>query len=94
MLYFDWSPDKNEWLKREREVCFEDVKAALEDGRLIAVIPNPNTVRYPAQKEFLVEINGYVYVVPFVEDEEKIFFKTIIPSRKATKKYLRGKKTS
>lgn len=94
MKYYDWNPDKNEWLKQEREVCFEDVKAALEEGRLIVVVPNPNTVRYPAQKEFLVEINGYVYVVPFVEDDEKIFFKTVIPSRKATKKYLKDKKKS
>ncbi len=92
MKYYDWNPDKNEWLKQEREVCFEDVKAALETGRLIAVIPNPNMVRYPAQKELLVEIKGYAYIVPFVEDEEKIFLKTIIPSRKATKKYLKDKK--
>lgn len=92
MKYYDWNPDKNEWLKHEREVCFEDVTAALEHGRLIAVIPHPNQVRYPAQKEFLVEINGYAYVVPFVEDGEKIFFKTIMPSRKATKKYLKDKK--
>jgi len=94
MKYYDWNPDKNEWLKQEREVCFEDVKAALEAGNLIGVIPNPNTARYPDQKVFLVEINRYAYVVPFVEDDEKVFFKTVIPSRKATKKYLKDKEKS
>ncbi len=92
MKYYDWNPDKNEWLKQEREVCFEDVKEALESNRLLDIVPHHNVKQYPAQKILVVEIQGYVYLVPFVEDEEKIFFKTIIPNREATKKYLKTSK--
>lgn len=92
MKYFDWNPVKNEWLKQEREVCFEDVKAALENGKLLDTVPHHNTKQYPTQKIFVVEIGGYVYLVPFVEDGEKLFFKTIIPNREATKKYLKTTK--
>ena len=92
MKHYDWNPDKNAWLKLEREVSFEDVKAALEDDRLLDTVLHHNVKQYPAQKIFVVEIHGYAYLVPFVEDDEKIFFKTIIPNREATKKYLKTNK--
>lgn len=88
MKYYDWSEIKNIQLKRERSVGFEDVLVAITEGKLLTVLAHPNKKRYPRQKIYLVEINNYVYLVPFVEDEQKIFLKTIIPSRKATKKYL------
>lgn len=86
--HFDWSEDKNETLKISREVSFEDVQTAIEAGDLLDTYPHPNQKKYPNQKLFVVNIRNYVYVVPFVEDEVKVFLKTIIPSRKATRKYL------
>ena len=88
MQYFDWNPEKNEWLKRERDISFEEVVTAYEEGQVVAIIVHHNPKRYPGQKLFIVIIRAYVYLVPFVEDDEKIFLKTIIPSRKATKEYI------
>ena len=88
MSVFEWSASKNEWLKLEREVCFEDVVVAIQSGGLIDVVFHKNQQKYPGQKMFIVEIYAYAYLVPFMEDEEKIFLKTIFPSRKATKFYL------
>jgi len=86
--YFDWGEKKNKKLKVEREVSFEDVVVAIGNGQVLDIISHPNKKCYPNQKIFIVNINEYAYLVPFVEDEEKVFLKTIIPSRKATKKYL------
>lgn len=88
MKKFDWNPAKNEKLKNERGIGFEDVEEAINSDGLLDRIDNPNKSKYPNQKIYVIEHENYVYHVPFVEDEEKIFFKTIIPSRKATKKYL------
>ena len=88
MKYYDWSKDKNEELKEERGVCFEDIITALNDGRELNRIDHPNKKKYSNQTLLIVNIENYAYIVPFVEDEEKIFLKTIIPSRKMTKKYL------
>lgn len=88
MKYFDWSEEKNERLKAERDISFEDVVIALNEDRILEKSPHPNQKKYPKQQIYVVEINKYAYIVPFIEDEEKIFFKTIIPSRKATIKYL------
>ncbi len=88
MKYFDWNREKNEQLKRGRGVSFEEVIVAVGEGQLLAVMEHHQPKRYPKQKIFVVEINGYAYLIPFVEDGEKVFLKTIIPSRKATKKYL------
>ena len=89
MKYFAWSVDKNDSLKRERRVSFEDVISQIERGRLIATLEHPNQQRYPGQRIFVVELGGYAYLVPFVESELEIFLKTVIPSRKATNTYLR-----
>lgn len=88
MKYFDWDPDKNEKLREEREISFEDILVAIDGGELLDIIQHKNTSKYPGQKIFIININHYAYLVPFVEDKEKIFLKTIVPSRKATKKYL------
>lgn len=88
MKYFDWNDDKNEILKQEREISFEDILVAIDEGKLLDVVQHKNASKYPAQKILIVNINNYAYLVPFVENKEKIFLKTIIPSRKATKKYL------
>jgi uncharacterized DUF497 family protein len=92
MKYFDWSEEKNEQLKIERGLSFEDVIIELNEKRVFEQSPHPNQKKYPNQQIFIIELNRYCYVVPFVEDQEKMFLKTIIPSRKATKKYLINKK--
>ena len=91
MKYFDWNDEKNEILRKVRGVSFEQVELAIASGDLIDIIRHQNPAKYPNQKVFLVKIDNYIYSVPYVEDEEKIFFKTIIPNRKATKKYIGGK---
>ena len=87
-----WGEEKNRKLMEERGVCFEDVVLKIEMGEILDILDHPNKERYPGQRIFVVEIEGYAYLVPFVETEEEVFLKTIIPSRKATKKYLRRKK--
>ena len=72
-----------------KNVCFEDVLLSLKDGRLLDVIAHFNTEKYPNQKLFIITIQEYTYYVPFVEDEEKIFLKNIIPSRKYHKVYTK-----
>ncbi|PIR86887.1 MAG: toxin [Candidatus Harrisonbacteria bacterium CG10_big_fil_rev_8_21_14_0_10_49_15] len=88
MKYVDWDLAKNKWLKETRDVSFEDVVAAIESGKLLTVVDHSNIKRYPNQKIFIVNIENYAYKVPFVEDDEKIFLKTIYPSRRETKKYI------
>lgn len=88
MKFFDWNEEKNKLLKIEREIGFEDVLIAIESGNLLDILEHPKKERYQNQKIFVVNINNYAYLVPFVENEKRIFLKTIIPSRKATKKYI------
>jgi hypothetical protein len=88
MKYFDWNTIKNIKLMAERGICFEDIVAALGDGRWLDTVNHPKQSSYPGQKILIVEVNNYVFLVPFVEDNEKIFLKTIYPSRKFTIKYI------
>ena len=92
MKYFDWNDAKNEILKKTRGVSFEQVELAIALGDLIDRVKHPNSAKYPNQEVFLVKIEDYIYSVPYVEDDERIFLKTIIPNSKATKKYFRGKR--
>jgi len=92
MKYVDWDPDKNAQLKRERDISFEEVTALYVEGKVLDIVEHHGPGKYSHQKMFFVEVRAYVYVVPFVEDEKKIFLKTIFPSRNATKKYLIGHK--
>ncbi len=89
MKYIDWSDEKDTLLKVERGIGFADVLTALESGGLLADIRHPSP-SYPHQRVFIVEVLGYAYLVPYVEDDEKVFLKTVIPSRIATKKYIKG----
>jgi hypothetical protein len=91
-MRFEWDEHKNKQLKADRAVCFEDVFIAISEARLLDVLSHQNPLKYPNQKLFIVQIRDYVYYVPFVEDEETIFLKNIIPSRKYQKKYLKGVK--
>ena len=91
MKFFSWNNEKNDQLKRERNISFEEVLYYIVRGELLDILEHPNREKYPDQKIFVINIRDYVYMVPFVESEDEIFLKTIIPSRKATAKYLRGK---
>lgn len=82
---------KNEELRQERQVTFEEVVFYIMHGGLLDTIEHPHPGKYPNQRILVVNIRDYVYLVPFVETEDSIFLKTIIPSRKMTKKYLGGK---
>ena len=88
MKYFDWNNEKNEELIKDRGISFEEVVFCIMNDGLLDIIEHPNKVKYPNQNIFIVDIDDYVYLVPFVEDSEIVFLKTIIPSRKMTKKYL------
>lgn len=88
-----WSARKNETLKTERGLTFEAIVVAIESGGLLDILTHPNPARYPHQRVLVVELNRYVYLVPFVEGPEHFFLKTIIPSRKATKHYLHADET-
>lgn len=90
MKYFDWNEEKNELLKKDRGISFELIISQIEMGNLLAIIEHPNIEKYKDQQIYVVEYENYAYLVPFVEEEERIFLKTIIPSRKATKKYIKG----
>ena len=92
MKHYSWNNEKNRRLKAEREVSFEEVVFYIERGQLLDIVEHPNQERYGGQRIFIVEIRDYAYLVPFVETEREIFLKTVIPSRKATKDYLRGDK--
>jgi uncharacterized DUF497 family protein len=85
---FDWDNEKNKKLIKERNISFEAIVSLIESGNIIATVVGKG--KYVHQKQFIIEMNKYVYVVPFVEDEQKIFLKTVIPSRKLTKKFLSG----
>jgi hypothetical protein len=88
MKVIRWNNEKNERLIRERGVCFEQVVLALECDETLDIVEHPNQQRYLGQKIAIVEIDGYAYLVPYVENDEEIFLKTIIPNRVATRKYL------
>ena len=83
-----WDTEKNIRLNEERGVTFEEVLAAISHGALLDVLNHPNTAQYPNQRMFVVRIRGYAYLAPFVENDKEVFLKTIIPSRKATRRYL------
>jgi uncharacterized DUF497 family protein len=87
MKHYAWNPAKNDVLKRERGVSFEDVVFHIAAGDEVDLFEHPDQQRYAGQKISVVRIEGYVYLVPFIESEHEIFLKTIIPSRKATKQY-------
>ena len=88
MKPFRWNHDKNEALKIERSVSFEEIVLALEADGLLDELRHPNSEKYPNQSILVVALDGYVYLVPYVEESDHYFLKTVIPSRKATRDYL------
>lgn len=89
MKPFRWSPGKNELLKLERGLCFEQMVVAIEQDGLLDILVHPNQEKYPRQRILVIACDGYAYLVPFIEEHDHVFLKTVIPSRKATRVYLR-----
>jgi uncharacterized DUF497 family protein len=90
MIQYNWDNEKNILLKESRNISFEQIIALIEDGNLLDILEHPNKDKYAHQKILIVKVGEYVYAVPFVENKNERFLKTIIPSRKYTKIYLGG----
>ncbi len=88
MEYFEWSEEKNRQLMQDRNISFEIVVVCIKNGDILDKVRHPNHKKYPHQYIYIIKIDEYVYAVPFVRDDRKIFLKTIIPSRKLTRQYL------
>jgi len=88
--HFSWDVEKNERLKAERAISFEEIVFHIERGDVLDILAHPNQDRYGGQRIFVVNVGGCAYLIPFVETENEVVLKTIIPSRKATRKYLLG----
>jgi uncharacterized DUF497 family protein len=88
MKPFRWGAEKNESLRLERGVSFESIVVAVESGGLLDILVHPNQAKYPRQRVLVVACDNYAYLVPFVEEDDYFFLKTVIPSRKATREYL------
>lgn len=85
---FQWNAEKDVQLQQARGIGFEMVAQTIEEIGFLEIIKHPNQEKYPSQKMLVIKINNYVYLVPYVEDDNHYFLKTIFPSRKMTKKYL------
>jgi len=91
MKIFNWNTEKSKALKKSRGICFEDIVFHIERGDVVDDLSHPNQDKYPGQRIMVVCVDKYAYLVPYVETEDELFLKTIIPSRKATEKYIGGK---
>ncbi|MGO9410280.1 MAG: toxin [Spirochaetia bacterium] len=87
-MIFDWSEEKNEKLRRDRDISFEEIVVAIEEGQMLDILEHPNPSRYEGQQLYIVSIDDYAWVVPFVDRGDIRFLKTAFPSRKLTKRYL------
>lgn len=90
-MKYEWNPVKNGWLKKERKISFEQIIFHLSQGDVWKTSDHPDQIKYPGQKIFFIIVETYIYLVPHIIEKEHVFLKTIIPSRKATKDYLREK---
>ncbi len=89
MVTYQWDAEKNKILKQKRGVTFEQIVMHIENGDVLDIIDHPNKTKYNHQRVLVININEYAYAVPFVEQNEIRFLKTVVPSRKLTKLYLR-----
>lgn len=92
MKQFVWDTAKNKWLKHHRGISFENIVVAIAVGDLLDIVEHPSRMKYPGQRIYIVKIGDYAYLVPFVESEQDITLKTIIPNRRATRIYLRERR--
>ena len=86
-MRYEWDPKKNEWLKRNRCISFEQIIFHLSQGNVWRIADHPDQRKYSGQKLYFVVVEDYVYIVPYKQEKEYVFLKTVIPSRKATREY-------
>ena len=84
-IHFNWSENKNEWLKQERDISFEVVVFHIEGEDVLDIIDNPN---YPSQRKYVICTGNYIWIAPFIQENSNVFLKTVYPDRKATRDYL------
>ncbi len=89
MKSYKWNVYKNKLQKETRNISFEEIVLAISQNKIIDIYDHPNQEKYPGQKIFEIEFNDYIYLIPYIETENEYYLKTIIPSRKATKKHKR-----
>jgi len=89
-MRYEWNPEKNKILKKERGISFEQIVFHLSQGDIWKIADHPDRKKYPGQRIYFVIVENYIFMVPFVVESEYVFLKTIIPSRKATKDYIKG----
>ena len=89
-MTYNWNEDKNELLKKQRGISFEEIVVCINEGKILKVFEHPNKSKYPNQYMYAIEYKNHMYMVPFARDEktQEIFFKTIYPSRTYTRKLL------
>jgi hypothetical protein len=87
-MQFKWDKKKNELLKKERGISFEELVFSIENGFLLDLIENPNRIKYPNQKIYIVRHKNYVYTVPAVKEDDITFLKTAFKNRKYNKRYF------
>ena len=87
IMKYEWNPEKNELLKRERHISFEQIVFHIMQGDVWKETDHPDQKQYPGQRVFFIIVDGYIYLVPHVIEDEQIFLKTLIPNRKATKAF-------
>ena len=87
MKSYNWNTEKNKLLRETRNISFEEIVLAISQNKIIDVYEHPNQEKYPGQKIFEIDCDDYIYLVPYIENGNEYFLKTIIPSRKATKKH-------
>lgn len=90
-IIFDFNQEKSHQLLRDRGISFYEIIPLLDEEHILDIVEHPNQAKYHGQKIYIINVNNYVYLVPFVRAGNKIFLKIIIPSRKATAHYLRDK---
>jgi len=90
-MFFNWNNEKNEHLKRERGISFEHIVFLIQNDCILDILEHPNKLKYKDQKIYIINIDNYAYVVPFVNKGNERFLKTIFPSRRYTQMYLREK---
>jgi len=88
-VLFEWTDEKEQQLKKDRGLSFEDVVFHIQNGDILDITDHPNRTKYPNQKIMFLKMEDYVFMVLYVKEQKKFVLKTIIPSRKATNKYLR-----
>ena len=90
MELFTWNNEKNHWLKETRGISFSEILQDIERGQLLDTIEHPNQAKYPGQRIFIIDHDGYCVLVPFIKTNDGYYLKTLFPSRKATKEYMGG----